>query len=145
MDANAHKQQFAERLNEVCTDMKLPMRGRASQLAKQFRVSPQAATKWLGGLSYPELDTVVAIAEWGDVHVNWLLQGVGLKRGSKISTRAQVIDEAIRSLPPELGIDLIDNLRAKLERAGRLIAQEPPARYQTALDAFEKELQGRRH
>jgi transcriptional regulator with XRE-family HTH domain len=140
------KQRFAERLHELCTDMGLPARGRTRLLAKQFGVSQQAASKWLAGAAYPELDTVVAICEWADVNVNWLLQGVGSKRDAKLSTKAQLLEEAIRSLPPELGTDLIDNLRIKLERVGRLTAQEPPRRYQTMLDAFEKEIaNGRKH
>jgi transcriptional regulator with XRE-family HTH domain len=138
------KQRFAERLHELCNDKAMPVRGRTRQLAKTFEVSQQAASKWLGGLSYPELDTVIAIAEWGDVSVNWLLQGVGLKREAKVSTKAQILEEAIRSLPPELGTDLIDNLRTKLERIGRLTAQEPPRRYKVMLDAFEKEIVGRK-
>jgi transcriptional regulator with XRE-family HTH domain len=140
-----HKAEFAARLNEICTDKGLPARGRQTQLAKQFSVSQQAAKKWLDGTSYPEMDTVVAIAEWAEVNVNWLLQGVGLKQGNRMSTKAQLLDEAIRSLPPELGTDLIDNLRAKLERVGRLTAQEPPARYQTMLDAYELEISRKTH
>lgn len=110
-----------------------------------FSVSQQGAAKWLGGLSYPELETAIAIAEWAEVNVTWLLQGVGMKRGNRVSTRAQLLDEAIRSLPPELGTDLLDNLRAKLERVGRLTAQEPPARYQSMLDAYEHEIATKRH
>lgn len=139
------KAQFAARLHEICADKQLPVRGRATQLARQFAVSQQAAAKWLGGLSYPELETAIAIAEWAEVNVTWLLQGVGLKRGNRVSTRAQLLEEALRSLPPDLGTDLLDNLRAKLERVGRLTAQEPPARYQSMLDAYEHELTTKRH
>lgn len=118
----------------------MPVRGRTRLLAKQFNVSQQAASKWLSALSYPEIDTLVSICDWADVNINWLLQGVGMKRDAKVSTKAQVLEEAIKSLPPELGTDLIDNLRAKLERVGRLTAQEPPRRYQTMLEAFEQDL-----
>ena len=120
--------------------MELPERGRQTQLARQFSVSQQAVKKWLDGVSYPEMETIIAIADWADVNVNWLLQGAGPKRGNRMSTKAQVLEEAIQSLPAEMGADLIDNLRAKLLRVGRLNAQEPPGRYQVMLDAYEHEL-----
>jgi hypothetical protein len=91
------------------------------------------------------MDTIIAIADWADVNVNWLLQGAGPKRGNRMSTKAQVLEEAIQSLPPEMGTDLIDNLRAKLVRIGRLTAQEPPGRYQVMLDAYEHELAKKQH
>ena len=125
---------------ELCNDMKLPQRGRQSRLADRFKVSQQAAKKWLDGKGYPTIETIVEIAEWADVNVNWLLQGAGPKHGNRIDAKALVIDEAVRSLPRELGIDLIDNLRAKLERVGKLQAHEPSKRYLTMLDAYEDEL-----
>jgi transcriptional regulator with XRE-family HTH domain len=130
---------------DLCNDMKLPTRGRQSRLAVRFKVSQQAAKKWLDGKGYPTIETVVEIADWADVNVNWLLQGVGPKHGNRIDAKALVIDEAVRSLPPEIGIDLIDNLRAKLERVGKLQAQEPSSRYLTMLDAYENELKRPRH
>lgn len=139
------RHQFAARLHELCTEKNLPERGRQTLLARQFGVSQQAVKKWLDGLTYPEMDTIIAIAEWADVNVNWLLQGAGPKRGNRMSTKAQVLEEAIQSLPPEMGADLIDNLRAKLIRIGKLSAQETPARYQTMLDAYEHELGTKRH
>lgn len=93
----------------------------------------------------PELEMAIRIADWADVNINWLLQGVGPKHGNRIDAKALVIDEAVRSLPRELGINLIDNLRAKLERAGKLQAQEPSKRYTTMLDAYEHEIGRPRH
>ena len=131
---------FAARLNEVCDDMDLPKRGRQVALAAQFKVTNKAARKWLLGLGYPELATAVQLANWGKVSVNWLLQGLGPKHERRVDTRAAVLDEAIRLLPRESGIDLIDNLRAKLIRIGRLDANEPTPRYGAMLDAYEDEL-----
>lgn len=114
-------------------------------LAKQFGVSQQAAKKWLDGDSYPGTETIVAIADWADVNVNWLLQGAGPRRGNRIAGKMLVLDEAIQMLPAELGTDLIDNLRAKLQRIGKLDVNEPTNRYNVMLDAYEAEIQRRRH
>lgn len=137
---------FAERMHEVCDDMGLPAeRGRQSDLARHFGVTPKAARKWLNGDNYPELPLAIRIANWAQVNITWLLQGSGLKRGNRIDGKVAVLDEALHSLPPELGTDLVDNLRAKLVRAGKLQVQEPAGRYETMLRAYEKELGGKTH
>jgi len=120
--------------------MALPLRGRQTGLAKLFKVSQQAARKWLDADSFPNTDTIVAIADWGDVNVNWLLQGAGPKKGNRVDTKALLLDEAVHSLTPEMGGDLIDSLRAKLIRAGKLSAEEPRGRYSIMLDAYQAEL-----
>ena len=133
---------FAERLRELCDDMEFPERGRQTRLGKQFGVSQQAARKWLDGVTYPETEKVLAMAEWAQVNINWLLQGAGPKRGNRIDTKALVLDEAIRMLPRELGIDLIDNLRAKLERSGKVGTQEgsPGSRYAKMLEGYVQDI-----
>lgn len=132
---------FAERMNEICDDMGLPReRGRQTALAALFKVTNKAARKWLLGLGYPEMAMAIRIADWANVSLVWLLQGSGPRRERRVDTKALLLDEAVHSLPPELGADLIDNLRSKLERVGRLTAQEPPARYITMLDAYEQEI-----
>jgi transcriptional regulator with XRE-family HTH domain len=131
---------FALRLIELCGDMKLPARGRQTQLARLFDVSQQATKKWLDGESLPKTETLNKIAEWAGVNVNWLQQGSGPKTGNRVDAKVLMLDEAIRSLPPEQGIDLIDNLRAKLVRFGKLSAAEPNARYAVMLKAYEHEL-----
>lgn len=138
------REQFAARLRAVCIDKGLPERGMQTQLAKKFDVSQQAARKWLDGASYPEIETIVRLADWGDVNVNWLLQGAGPMRGNRVDTKALVLDEAIRRLPAELGIDLIDNLRAKLARVNKLTAHEPLKRYLAMLDAYDAEINNNR-
>ena len=102
----ALRQSFAQRLAEICADKGLPLRGRQTELSRLFKVSQQAAGKWLKAQSYPEMATAVALAAWAGVNVTWLLQGTGPKRGDRVDTKAVVLDEAIRSLPPDLGVDL---------------------------------------
>ncbi|MEO8806608.1 MAG: hypothetical protein ABI433_11025 [Burkholderiaceae bacterium] len=120
--------------------MGLQERGRQTKLGKQFQVSQQAARKWLDGRAYPETGTVISIANWAGVNVNWLLQGAGPKRGDKVDMKAAVIDEAIKALPRELGLDLVDNLRSKLERAGKVAQDESNHRFVTMLDSYEREI-----
>lgn len=135
------KSEFAARLHEICDDMGLPkVRGRQTKLAQLFKVSPNAARKWLQGLGMPEIELAVLIANWAGVNLNWLLQGVGPKHGTRVDAKVLMLDEALHTLPREMGLDMIDNLRSKLERFGKITADEPAARYSVMLDAYEKEL-----
>lgn len=70
---------FVSRLNELFDDKKLPNRGRQAFLSKQFRVSQPSAKKWLDGINYPEMGKIIEIANWGNVSVEWLLTGRGIK------------------------------------------------------------------
>lgn len=132
---------FSQRLAELCEEMGLPKRGRQTRLAQLFKVSQQAARKWLDAESFPMLETLVEIADWADVNINWLLQGAGPKRGNRIDTKALILDEAVHSLTPALGADLLDSLRAKLIRLGKLSVEEPNDRYMAMLRAYEHDLQ----
>lgn len=135
------KQEFAARLHEICDDMHLPSaRGRQTKLAALFGVSPNAARKWLHGLSMPEIELAVTIAKWAGVNLNWLIQGVGPKHGTRVEAKVLILDEALHILPPQMGLDMIDNLRSKLERLGKITAEEPHGRYNVMLDAYEKDL-----
>jgi transcriptional regulator with XRE-family HTH domain len=132
---------FAARVNELCDDMQVPADTRQTALAKHFGVNPKTARKWLLGIGYPEMPMAVRIADWADVSLVWLLQGYGAKRSnSRIDQKALVLDEAIHALPTDLRADLIDNIRAKLARIGRLAAEPAPSRYRTMLDAYEHEM-----
>lgn len=129
--------------------MKLPVRGRQTALAKQFGVSQQAARKWLDGASFPEVDKLVAMAEWFDVNVNWLLQGVGPKRGDKTPTRALVVDEVMSRGTPEERRELVNFIRYKLENSETPIAAERKQRYVAALNTYvidtDRSMKGKRH
>lgn len=138
MSPNTVKTGFSARLREICEDAEMPERGRQTLLAKQFSVSQQAAKKWLSGESLPELDKVVAIADWAGVTVNWLLQGLGPKRGDHIETKSLVLTEAIENLPSDSKQQVLDFISYKIERADGLFVGERLAKYMTMLDAFKK-------
>lgn len=83
---NGERRAFAARLNEVCTDRQLPERGRQTILAREFKVTQQAARKWLEAEGYPSIDVAREIAKWGKVSFDWLMTG----RGSKVLCAAEV-------------------------------------------------------
>jgi transcriptional regulator with XRE-family HTH domain len=117
--------------------MKLPERGRQTMLAKRFGVSQQAAKKWLDGRTYPETDKLLAMAEWADVNINWLMQGSGPKHGDRIQTKVLVLDEALRSLPSEERRETLNFIRYKLEQSRAVLTSERLARYEKMLETFD--------
>jgi transcriptional regulator with XRE-family HTH domain len=129
---------FAQRLHEICEDRKLPQRGRQTALAKRFGVSYQAVKKWLDGVGYPNTDLVVSIAEWGEVNVNWLLQGIGPKRGERIDSSKLAIAEGIAELPLDDRQQVLDFIRYKFEKADGWFAGEKLGRYMAMLDRLGK-------
>lgn len=134
--ATQAREEFAARLAEICADMQLPERGRQTALAKRFGVSQQAVRKWLDGEAFPELDKVLAIAEWAEVNVNWLLQGVGPKHDKTLPTRALVIDEVMRHGTPEERRELVNFIRYRLHQARQPLAEERIKRYEKALETY---------
>ena len=138
MDTTRNKAGFAHRLHELCDEKGLPARGRLKLVGEQFGVSYQAAKKWLDGNGYPSTETLLEIAQWADVNVNWLLQGVGPKRGDKVDTRALVVAEGIDALPDDHKKEVIEYMRYNFRRSEGWLMEEQRARYSGALDTFEK-------
>lgn len=73
-------EEFAARLNELCDDKKLPLRGRAELVSKKFKVTREAARKWLKGLGYPTTAKLIEISRWGNCTQEWLATGRGAKQ-----------------------------------------------------------------
>lgn len=138
--AKLNRQAFAARLLEVCDEQGLPPRGRLKQLGERFQVSYQAAKKWLEAESYPTTDTLLAIAQWGNVNVNWLLQGVGPKRGEEADERALVIAEGIDKLRDDHKREVIEYMRYNFNRSESegWFTAEQQLRYRRVLDSFER-------
>ncbi len=135
---------FAARLHELCDDQGLPSeRGRQSALAAEFKVSPNAARKWLLADGLPELEMAIRIAKWGKVNIEWLLTGRGPKRGSIVETKAIVLGEALQDLPTEALQQTIDFIKYKIERSPTLFTGEKLARYMAMLDAFASAPKGK--
>lgn len=100
---NGERRAFAARLNDVCTDRRLPERGRQSELAKLFKVSQQAARKWLEGAGYPSIDTAREISRWGKVNFDWLMTGRGTKMSCTENEDPAIehVVKAMRAMEPE--------------------------------------------
>lgn len=71
---------FSTRMHEICEDMKLPVHGRQTALAKIFELSQKGTRKWLEGESWPRWEHVIRISEWANVTIEWLMSGRGAKR-----------------------------------------------------------------
>lgn len=100
----------------------------------QFGVSPNAARKWLLGLGLPELDLAVRIANWGNVNINWLLQGAGPVRGEKMDPAAELVSEGVAHLPIEDRQQVFDFMRYKFDKADGWFTSEKLASYMQMLD-----------
>jgi hypothetical protein len=131
---------FALRLAEVCGDLGIvPGHGQQAALGRMFGVTPKAARKWLVGDGYPEMETAIKICDKAGVNINWLLQGVGPKRGDKIETKALVLSEAIESLPMEERQQALNFLGYTLEHSSSVVfTKERLTRYMRMLDAFKQ-------
>jgi transcriptional regulator with XRE-family HTH domain len=129
---------FASRLSELCDEKDLPReRGRQTALAEAMGVTPNAARKWLLGEGLPKLEQCVTLANWGQVNVLWLIQGVGPKNSTYIDTKMLVLDEALHRLPSDAGRQVVEYLRYQVDR---YFAAEQRARYSVMLDVLNKEL-----
>ncbi len=134
----SNRQGFAARLAELCDEKNLPKRGRLKLLAAEFKVSYQAVKKWLEGTSFPSTETIIDIANWAHVNVNWLLQGVGPKRGEMVDSSMLAVIEGIQEMPPDDRQQVLDFLGFKFERADGWFASEKLARYMVLLDTLKK-------
>lgn len=123
-------------MHELCSDMGIAERGRQSALAAQFKVTPNAARKWLLGLGLPETDVAIAIARWAEVNFEWLMTGRGPKQGDKVPTRALIVDEVLRRGTVDDRRELVNFIRYKLDHSAAPLAVEERARYEQALQTY---------
>lgn len=72
-----YRMEFAERLNKSLDDIGMPERGRATELAKRFGVTPKGAGKWIKGEAIPETEKVAELSKWLNKSIQWLLTGEG--------------------------------------------------------------------
>lgn len=72
---------FASRMDEVCDLLGIPPKGKNRQttLGKKFKVTQEAARKWLAGESIPQPTTCILIANEANVCYEWLMTGRGPK------------------------------------------------------------------
>jgi hypothetical protein len=140
MNSTTNHSGFASRLAELCADLGIPAgHGQQAALGRMFNVTPKAARKWLVGDGYPEMETALKICDRAGVNINWLLQGVGPKRGDKVETKALVLSEAIESLPIDERQQALNFLGYTLEHSSSVVfTKERLTRYMRMLDAFKQ-------
>lgn len=128
---------FSARLVECCIDLGLKQeRGRTSELARMFNVTPNAAKKWLTGDGMPELSKAVEIANRAGVSVIWLLQGAGSKTARPADPLAEAVGHAVAALSPIESAEVADFVRYKLQRSEPPnMAMESKARYLAEIDS----------
>lgn len=142
------KEQFSERLAQLCDEKGLPERGRQSMLARDFGVSQGAVRKWLTGGAFPEMEMALRLADHFDVNVNWLLQGTGPKRGDRVDMRALVANDILSSGSPELRKEFLDYIKFKVSTAAdAMFPREQRDRTLRMIDEYEQASRnvGKRH
>jgi len=134
MDSSAEKLAFAERLNALCDEMKVPPKGQARQstVAGIFEVTQKGARKWLEGEGYPSLDMARRIAVWGNVQIEWLLTGRGLKR----ITEAAIDGLKLREQSPPYEIQNVSS-GPDIKRQIPLISFVQAGEWSEAVDIYE--------
>ena len=114
------------------------MRGRQTELAKLFNVSPNGARKWLLGEGMPELEVAIRLARWADVNVEWLLTGRGPKRGAHLDTKALILSEALEALAPTDRHEVLGYFAYKVQHSvSRVITESQVNRYIAAINTYD--------
>jgi hypothetical protein len=113
---------FAERLNQLCDEKRIPYRGRAELMSKKFDVTREAARKWLKGLAYPTLSKRTEIVQWAGVTDHWLMTGKG-ERTPPLSTMTGEQRQALQFMQQ---MDL-DQQRLALRLVAQVMGESLPA------------------
>jgi transcriptional regulator with XRE-family HTH domain len=126
---------FAQRLAHACEEAGLPPRGRQTRIARALNISQQAVRKWLDGLTWPEMQRAIDLADLLKVNVTWLLQGHGPMRGERIDQNALALVEALVNLPKQERAHVASYLSFEFHKLPQWFAEEQRARYDAALQA----------
>lgn len=124
MEKNKDIAAFAQRLISICEEKNLQMWGRQITLGKMFGVSQNGAKKWLDGESWPRMETMIKIAAWAEVSIDWLITGRGEKRQIvSITPEEQQLLDLYRHADDRGQIDI----HMVAQNAARYGADTPPA------------------
>lgn len=140
MDITAVRASFAARMHELCDALEIPRgHGRNAALGRICEVTPNAARKWLLGLSYPEMPLAVAMCNKAGVNVVWLLQGTPPKKGEQVDPQALHLAEALEGLPVENRNAVLDYMRFQIGSTGNWFASEALRSYMTDIEALRRQ------
>jgi transcriptional regulator with XRE-family HTH domain len=97
------KNSFATRMNKVADILGIPPKGenRQALLGKMFKVSQEAARKWLAGESMPQMAKSIEISKKAKVSIEWFLTGRGIAQydqtpESQVLMAMQEMDESTK-------------------------------------------------
>lgn len=128
---------FAERMHELCDALEIPRgHGRNTALGQRFKVTPNAARKWLLGLSYPEMAKAVEMCEAAHLNVLWLLQGSPPKRGEHVDANLLGLAEAVAGLPQAEREAVLQFARFKVQETAGWYRPDTLRGYLRAIDSL---------
>lgn len=117
---------ITERLQELCDDAGMARHGAGRRLSLIANVSVKTGNKWINGQSLPTLQSILPLAKYFKINVEWFLTGEGDKyTGAKpIESHALLSDYSVQSSNCPKGV--ISNLRhiAKAALDGDLVQQD---------------------
>lgn len=107
------REKLAQRIQEICDELKFDKAKRQTLLAKKYKVSITTGRNWVLGLKVPDYDSAIQMCEDANVNYEWLMSGAGLKYRSNPEKCVVVTD-------PDL-IKLVQ-MAEPLQKAGRIMA-----------------------
>lgn len=117
-------QTFQERFTMLVSESEKTL----TQLSKDLHMSNQTLSAWRNGTRSPKAPTVIAIAEYFNVDVRWLM-GFDVERGSKKGQRKVVVPDSdlfrklIFAMTPsdyETMMQILERTERKLKERGEL-------------------------
>lgn len=112
---------FAVRLQEVVQEKGLE-RNQAlyRELAKRFGIGPKGVEKWFLAKSWPRNSTMIGLAEWAGVTIDWLMSGVAPKHryGMTLSEPIARVATVMQTMAPAqqyLAARLVDQVAEPAE------------------------------
>lgn len=117
---------FAKRFNEALNETpEVPKdRGRIAWVAKRYRVTGEAARKWVRGEDIPDRANLANISRDLGVNSEWLFAGLGNKRPIVVDALRVELDEVWASLEPNDRTEVLNFARFRM---GRPPAPQPPS------------------
>jgi hypothetical protein len=121
---------FGKRFEELRAGMSYQALSDAIQRKTGIRISAQAMHKWSKGGGIDPKQVQLLAKFWG-VSAAWLAYGVGSP------TAAPTLDDAVKALPEDAQLQVLDYIRYKIERASALMAEENRAKYVSLLESMK--------
>lgn len=107
MSMKENKIRFAEMIKKIRTDHKMTQ----AEFGKKFGLDQQSVSKWERGRGFPEVATLIKIAEFADISVDELIFATGFTKGELL-----LKEKIEKKIPVE---DLLNDPNFTLTRNGK--------------------------